>query len=63
MPNTYYPWHIWFAWRPVFTKDQGWRWMTKVYRRHGFHLSPIPHGHDGWFWEYMTNHPSKETNQ
>lgn len=27
------PWFRWFAWRPVFTTDRGWRWLRPVWRR------------------------------
>lgn len=30
--TTYGPTHRWFAWRPVNTKDRGWRWLRFVWR-------------------------------
>lgn len=26
-------WHHWFAWRPVDTYDQGWKWLRFIFRR------------------------------
>lgn len=30
---TYGPEHDWFAWHPVDTYDQGWKWLRTVRRR------------------------------
>ncbi len=27
-----YPWHQWFAWRPVFIPASGWVWLRRVDR-------------------------------
>lgn len=34
--ENYGPEHRWFAWRPVFTHDRGWRWLRFVWRRRYF---------------------------
>ncbi|AXQ64473.1 hypothetical protein L3Y19_gp114 [Gordonia phage Neville] len=31
------PWHVWFAWHPVDTHDQGWKWLRRVNRRRIFY--------------------------
>lgn len=36
MPETHGPAFRWFAWRPVWTDDRGWRWLRMVWRRRFF---------------------------
>lgn len=37
MKTTYGPTFRWFAWRPVFTRDRGWRWLRMVNRHRVFY--------------------------
>lgn len=46
----YGPWHDWFAWRPVKTRQHGWRWLTTV-RRALHYPADIPHAPDP-YWVY-----------
>ena len=45
------PWQRWFAWRPVRTRQHGWRWLRTVERRQitGPTLTPYDSQH---LWEY-----------
>ena len=47
---TYGPWHRWFAWYPVRTRQHGWRWLRAVER--ALHYPPdIPCAPDP-YWVY-----------
>lgn len=48
MPESYGPAFRWFAWRPVWTDDRGWRWLRRVWRRR-FFLSLDGHPAMSWF--------------
>ena len=41
---TYGPWHRWFAWYPVRTRQHGWRWLRTVER--ALHYPPDNHYHN-----------------
>lgn len=50
------PWHRWFAWRPVWTRDCGWVWLKSVIRcRH----QTLPHldGPTFEWWERRLTPP------
>ena len=48
--RAYGPEHRWFAWRPVDTTDQGWKWLQRVWRKREY--LDIP-GHPAMrFWRY-----------
>ena len=55
-PPIYGPWHLWFAWHPVWTYHHGWRWLRTVERRRWF-------GGYSWSgWDYQpTPDNRKET--
>ena len=40
--------HMWFAWRPVETVDQGWAWLRWLIRQKVYVDGP-----GGPFWEYF----------
>lgn len=43
-PPTYGPWHNWFAWHPVRTRQHGWRWLQPLERRQAHSLRN--------YWQY-----------
>jgi len=45
------PWHKWFAWRPVQTVDQGYKWLIFVNRRKIIKHDYLDGGPDEW-WQY-----------
>lgn len=55
----YGPPHLWFAWRPVDTHDQGTKWLRRVWRQRrwrdvsGLHTSNVVHR----WWSYTTTRP------
>ncbi|MGW6658889.1 hypothetical protein [Rhodococcus sp. NPDC055024] len=62
MSETYGPVHKWFAWRPVDTNDQGWKWLRTVYRRRTY-LDIADHPAQR-FWDYSMTvraKPSEES--
>lgn len=46
--ESYGPEFLWFAWRPVWTDDRGWRWLTFVWRRR-FYLNVDGSPAMSWF--------------
>lgn len=53
------PWHAWFAWRPIWTRDTGWRWLRKINRRR-YQLHDYLPGPVSEWWEYrliVPHHP------
>lgn len=57
------PWQRWFAWRPIRTRQHGWRWLRNVERRQltGPTLTPYE---KPYLWEYRPtpdNRHEKET--
>lgn len=56
LPMFGYPvaaWHRWFAWRPIDTFDQGWKWLCFVERRRIQKHSHLDGGPCQW-WQYRT---------
>ena len=45
------PWHAWFAWRPVRTYDNRWKWLCIVLRRNIQKHQHLDGGPDFW-WQY-----------
>lgn len=45
------PWHRKFAWRPVDTYDQGWKWLCVIERRR-IHKNNHLDGGDYRWWQY-----------
>lgn len=52
-------WHRYFAWRPVDTYDQGWKWLRFVYRRRIQKHDDLSGGADRW-WQYAAQSVEKE---
>lgn len=55
MSSTFGPAHRWFAWHPVNTDDQGWKWLQFVWRRRQY--LNIPGGPAMRFWEHTKDKP------
>lgn len=54
----YGPWHKWFAWRPVQTRNHGWRWLRTVERRRHYPdptLPPLIGAQPGWEYQPTPN--------
>jgi hypothetical protein len=45
------PWHRKFAWLPVDTYDQGWKWLCRIERRRVQKNSGLEGGPGRW-WQY-----------
>ena len=46
------PWHLWFAWRPVKTRQHGWRWLRYVQRAKHYPPLLVP-GAPAPYWVYQ----------
>ena len=58
MSSTYGPWQRWFAWRPVETRNHGWRWLRTVERRRHYPdpmLPPLIGAQPGWEYRPTPN--------
>lgn len=53
-------WHKSFAWLPVDTVDQGWKWLCVVYRRRVQPHDYLSFGPKGWYWQYIKEKPHDE---
>lgn len=47
------PWFRWFAWRPTWTVDRGWRWLRPIWRRRVAKHSYLDGGGDFWFQDVV----------
>ena len=45
------PWHLWFAWRPVFIPEVGMVWLETIERSGHVNWS-VTCGFDGFIYEY-----------
>ena len=46
---SYGPLFMWFAWRPVWTRDRGWRWFIFLWRaREYVTIDSACHAAPGW---------------
>ena len=45
-------WFEYFAWRPVYTEDRGWRWLKTVYKRRIAKNHDLPCGGPDFWFQY-----------